>query len=49
MYVMISLTLIQVTTTLLHLAVQHNNSDIVNLLVEEGADVNAKGGLVSSV
>ena len=49
MYVMISLTLIQGTITLLHLAVQHSNSDIINLLLEEGADVNAKSFGVSSV
>ena len=47
MYVMISLILLQFTTPL-HLAVHHNNSDIVNLLVEDGADVNAKDR-VSSV
>ena len=38
----------QATTTPLHLAIQCGNDDIVNLLLEEGADVNAEDG-VSSV
>ena len=40
---------LQFSTSPLHMALQHDNNDIVHLLLEEGADVNAKGGRVSSV
>ena len=40
---------LQAHTTPLHLALQRHNNDIVHLLLEEDADVNAEGGWVSSV
>jgi len=45
----VTIMFLQIYYTTLHLAVQQGNYDIVHLLLEEGADVNANGGLVSNV